>query len=92
MSKTARMVMKIVGASLAFAAFVCLLIGGWHDLTVGCCGMKKRLRTVIDASAQGRSAILVSAGKIGRQVELAPEALAGLVGAAFAPIVKDGAA
>lgn len=39
-----RMVMKIVGASLAFAAFVCLLIGGWHDLTVGCCGMKKRLR------------------------------------------------
>ena len=37
-------------------------------------------------------AILVSAGKIGRQVELAPEALAGLVGAAFAPIVKDGAA
>lgn len=55
-------------------------------------GMKKRLRTVIDASAQGRSAILVSAWKIGRQVELAPEALAGLVGAAFAPIVKDGAA
>ena len=22
---------------------VCLLIGGWHDLSVGCCGMKKRL-------------------------------------------------
>lgn len=43
MSKTARMVMKIIGASLAFAAFVCLLIGGWHDLSVGCCGMKKRL-------------------------------------------------
>ncbi len=44
MSKTASMVMKIIGASLAFAAFVCLLIGGWHDLSVGCCGMKKRLR------------------------------------------------
>ena len=43
MSKTARMVMKIIGASLAFAAFVCLLIGGWHDLSVGCCGVKKRL-------------------------------------------------
>ena len=43
MSKTARMVMKIIGASLAFAAFVCLLIGGWHDLSVGCCGGKKRL-------------------------------------------------
>lgn len=44
MSKTARMVMKIIGASLALAAFVCLLIGGWHDLSVGVCGMKERLR------------------------------------------------
>ena len=44
MSKTARMVMKIVGASLALAAFVCLLIGGWHDLTVGCCGLKSRVK------------------------------------------------
>ena len=43
MSKTAQMVMKIVGASLALAAVVCLLIGGWHDLSVGCCGLKKRL-------------------------------------------------
>ena len=42
MSNTARMVMKIVGASLAFAAFVCLLIGGWHDLEVGASGMKSR--------------------------------------------------
>ncbi len=37
MSKTARMVMKIVGASLAFAAFVCLLIGG-------SCGMAERIK------------------------------------------------
>ena len=43
MSKTASMVMKIIGARLAFAAFVCLLIGGWHDLSVGCAGVKKRL-------------------------------------------------
>ena len=43
MSKTARMVMKIIGASLALAAFVCLLIGGWHDLSVAGAGMKKRL-------------------------------------------------
>ncbi len=42
MSKTARMVLKIVGASLAFAAFVCLLIGGWHDLEVGASGMRQR--------------------------------------------------
>ena len=43
MSKTARMVMKIIGASLGFAAVVCLLIGGWHDLSVAGSGMKKRL-------------------------------------------------
>ena len=43
MGKTASMVMKIIGASLAFAAVVCLIIGGWHDLSVGYCGMKKRL-------------------------------------------------
>ena len=43
MSKTASLVMKIIGASLAFAAVVCLLIGGWHDLSVGYCGRKKRL-------------------------------------------------
>ena len=43
MSKTASMVMKIIGASLAFAAFVCLLIGGWQDLRVGMCGMKSRM-------------------------------------------------
>lgn len=43
MSKTAQLVMKIIGASLALAAVICLLIGGWHDLSVGCCGIKKRL-------------------------------------------------
>ena len=43
MSRTASMVMKIIGASLAFAALVCLIIGGWPDLSVGDCGMKKRL-------------------------------------------------
>ena len=42
MSKTARMVMKIIGASLALAALICLVIGGWHDLKVGLCGLKNR--------------------------------------------------
>lgn len=43
MNKTASMVLKIIGASLAFAAVICLLIGGWQDLSVGYSGMKKRL-------------------------------------------------
>ena len=51
-------------------------------------GMKKRLKTVIDASARDRAAILVSAGRIGCQVELSPDALAGLTGGSFADVVK----
>ena len=41
MNKTASMVLKIIGASLAFAAVICLLIGGWHDLSVGCSGRRR---------------------------------------------------
>ena len=49
-------------------------------------GMKKQLKTVIDDSAQDLEAMVVSAGKIGFQVELSPADLAGLVRARFAPI------
>ena len=51
-------------------------------------GMKKRFKTVIDATAQDHAAILVSAGKIGRQVELSPDALVGLIGGRYADVVK----
>lgn len=51
-------------------------------------GMKKRFPTVIDTSAQGLTEMTVSAGRVGRQVTLAPEDLAGFVGAAFAPVSK----
>lgn len=49
-------------------------------------GMKKQLKTVIDDSAQGLEAMVVSAGKIGFQVELSPADLAGLARARFAPV------
>ena len=42
-AKLSAMGAGIIGASLAFAAVICLLIGGWHDLSVGYSGMKKRL-------------------------------------------------
>lgn len=51
-------------------------------------GMKKRLHTVIDASAEGLPEMTVSAGKIGRQVTLAPTDLAGFTGAVFAAVSK----
>ena len=52
-------------------------------------GMKKPYRTVIDQSARALPSMAVSAGKIGFQVELSPDALAGLTGAAFAAVVQD---
>ena len=54
-------------------------------------GMKKRLRTVLDSSARAQAAIVVSAGKIGYQVELSPQDLAGLAEADFAPVTRDAA-
>ena len=50
-------------------------------------GMKKRYRTVFDASAQNCDTILVSAGRIGWQIEAKPEDLAKVSGAVFADIV-----
>ena len=49
-------------------------------------GMKKLFPTFIDQSALDQPTIMVSGGKIGIQVELAPTALAGLVKAQFAPL------
>lgn len=51
-------------------------------------GMKKQFPTVLDASVEHLDTIVVSAGKIGAQVELAPADLAGLVRGRFAPVSK----
>ena len=47
-------------------------------------GMKRRLPTFVDASAEALPRIFVSAGQIGLNVEVAPRALAALVPAAVA--------
>lgn len=49
-------------------------------------GMKKLFPTFIDESAQLFDTICVSAGKIGAQVELAPDALCKLVNAKYADL------
>lgn len=49
-------------------------------------GQRKRLRTVLDASAGSHTTICVSAGRRGLEVELSPADLATLTGAALAPI------
>ncbi len=49
-------------------------------------GQRKRLPTVIDASARDLDTVFCSAGRRGLEVELAPTDLVRLTGARFAPI------
>lgn len=49
-------------------------------------GQRKRLPTVIDASAQALDTMFCSAGRRGLEVELAPADLARLTGGRFAPV------
>ncbi|MEU6392626.1 Cys-tRNA(Pro) deacylase [Streptomyces sp. NPDC046939] len=49
-------------------------------------GQRKKLRTVIDSSAERHATICVSAGRRGLEVELAPKSLADLTDAVLAPI------
>ncbi|WP_329227750.1 Cys-tRNA(Pro) deacylase [Streptomyces sp. NBC_01460] len=49
-------------------------------------GQRKRLRTVLDASAGSHATICVSAGRRGLEVELTPADLATLTDASLAPI------
>lgn len=51
-------------------------------------GQRRRLPTVLDASASGFDTIYVSAGRRGLQAELAPADLIRLTGALLAPIAR----
>ena len=51
-------------------------------------GMKKAFPTVFDSTAQEKTTIIVSGGKIGTQVECSPTALAALVRGSFAAVTE----
>ncbi|MGN0401841.1 MAG: Cys-tRNA(Pro) deacylase [Acetatifactor sp.] len=51
-------------------------------------GMKKQFVTRIDASAEGLEKMIVSGGRIGSQLELAPQDLAKAARAEFADIIR----
>ena len=58
--------------------------GGWSPI-----GMKKQYTTVYHESALEQETIIVSAGRIGSQVELEPNALATLTRGQFADIISE---
>ncbi|WP_338553149.1 Cys-tRNA(Pro) deacylase [Paenibacillus sp. KS-LC4] len=63
----------------------------WTGYIRGGCspiGMKKRYSTFIDTSAELQETIVVSAGKIGLQLELSPALLAAAVAASFTEAIK----
>lgn len=63
----------------------------WTGYIRGGCspiGMKKLYPTFIDSSAEGLETMAVSAGKIGQQMELVPQLLAGVIHAKFTELIK----
>lgn len=51
-------------------------------------GMKKQFQTVIDSSCEQLPSIIVSAGKIGAQIEVEPHALLNFIGGKTAEIAQ----
>ncbi|WP_265446498.1 Cys-tRNA(Pro) deacylase [Flexivirga meconopsidis] len=60
------------------------LVGGISPI-----GQKRSLRTVVDVSALRQDTVLVSGGRRGLDVELAPTDLVALTNAVIGPIAKD---
>ncbi len=58
------------------------VVGGISPL-----GQRRQLRTFLDTSSQGLDRMLVSAGRRGVEIVLAPGDLAGLLNASFHPLV-----
>lgn len=79
---------KSVGEKAVEMLHVNELLGVTGYIRGGCSpiGMKKHFGTIIDESCLAQESMMVSAGKIGTQVELAPKDLIALTGAKTAAV------
>ena len=82
---------KVVGAKKIEMIHVKELLGLTGYVRGGCSpvGMKKAFPTFFDVSAQSMPYMIVSAGKIGMQMKLAPQHLADASNATFAPLTAE---
>lgn len=83
-----KLLARAVGAKKAAMAEVAVVerVTGYVVGGVSPLGQKKRLATVIDASAEAHQTIFVSAGRRGLEIELSPKDLAALTSGTLAPL------
>jgi Cys-tRNA(Pro)/Cys-tRNA(Cys) deacylase len=86
-----KLMAKMLGAKKAMMAdkqkvqrITGYVLGGVSPL-----GQKKRLKTLLDDSAQQYDAIYISAGKRGLEIELAAQTLIDLLAAQYAPLCAE---
>ena len=82
---------KAVGEKSVELITVKELLGRTGYVRGGCSpvGMKKQYPTVFHSAVEGCDKVFVSAGKIGAQIEVAPDALLALIGANCADIISE---
>lgn len=87
--------LKLAARAVSDKALSMLHVSGLESVTGyvrgGCSpfGMKKKFPTFVDESALGWETIIVSAGRIGLQVEVPPQVLVVLQGARFFPLTQS---